>query len=127
MNQAEAQPTLSQRRKHERFELDSQLTAAITGVKEAGVMRGRSLDISQAGIAGVFAAGWDVGTIVNLEFVVPLKSTPFSVIAIVRNRNYYRYGFEFVGLSPGQQEMIFRTCRTLALLQSGTSPDNNVC
>jgi hypothetical protein len=37
-------------------------------------MRGRALNISEAGVSGLFVAGWDAGTAVNLKFFVPVVS-----------------------------------------------------
>jgi len=80
-------------------------------------MRGRALDISEAGIAGVFATEWEVGTPVRLEFSVPVTRSPVRVGGVLRSHSGCRYGFEFVDLSPDQREVISKTCRTLALLQ----------
>ena len=80
-------------------------------------MHGRSLNISEAGIAGLFVAGVPTGTPVTLKFPVPVASNPLRVDAIVRSRSDYRYGFEFLELNPVQREIISKTCTTLALLQ----------
>lgn len=103
-------------RRHQRYELETELRAAILGV-EHPEMRGRSLNINEGGIAGVFVAGWDVGTSVYLQFSVPITSTPVRVRGVVRNSTGYRYGFEFADLTAEQRETIRRTCTTLALLQ----------
>ena len=79
-------------------------------------MRGRSLDISEAGIAGVFVTEWAVGTPVHLEFSVPVTSSLVRVEGLLRSHSGHRYGFEFVDLSSDQREVISKTCRTLALL-----------
>src|SRR5207237_8816935 len=104
------------RRRYPRYEIETELSASILGV-ERRQMLGRSLNINEGGIAGVFATGWDVGTSVSLQFSVPVATTPVRVRGVVRNRTGYRYGFEFVELTPQQQETISRTCRTLGLLQ----------
>jgi c-di-GMP-binding flagellar brake protein YcgR len=104
-------------RRHQRYELETELTANIRGVERREVMRGRSLNINEGGIGGLFTTGWDVGTSVDLQFSVPIATTPVRVRAVVRNRTSYRYGFEFVNLTPEQRETISRTCRTLELLQ----------
>jgi c-di-GMP-binding flagellar brake protein YcgR len=80
-------------------------------------MRGRSLDISVAGIAGVFVTGWELGTRVLIEFSVPVTQQRVQVEAIVRNRSGYRYGFEFLNLAGRDRALINKTCRVLALLQ----------
>jgi c-di-GMP-binding flagellar brake protein YcgR len=103
-------------RRYRRYELETELRAAILGADHRE-MRGRSLNINQGGIGGIFVAGWDVGTSVNLQFSVPIATTPVRVKGVVRNRTGYRYGFEFADLSPEERETINRTCNTLDLLQ----------
>ena len=105
------------RRRYQRYEIDTQLHVTVLGVEQRKTMRGRSLDISEVGIGGVFAAVWDVGTPVHLEFLVPITRNPVRVRGAVRSHSGHRYGFEFVDLSPDQREIISKTCRTLALLQ----------
>lgn len=123
MNHRPTPVTPTNTRRHHRYELDTPLIARVVGASQTGITRGRSLDISIAGIAGLFPLGWDVGTTVSLEFSVPLTSSPMRVVAVIRYRKQYRYGFEFVELSAGQRELIDRTCHTLALLQTGTAAD----
>jgi c-di-GMP-binding flagellar brake protein YcgR len=103
-------------RRYPRYEIDAAVDLAAFGIKDHRVMRGRSLNISEVGMAGLFVTGWPSGTAVTLKFPVPVVSTPFSVGAIVRNCTDHRYGFEFMELNPAQREIISKTCRTLALL-----------
>ena len=117
MNRDEQYRSPINTRRHQRYELETELTANIRGLECRVVMRGRSLNINEGGIAGLFATGLDVGTSVGLQFSVPIATTPVRVRAVVRNRTSYRYGFEFVNLTPEQSETIGRTCRTLGLLQ----------
>jgi len=104
-------------RQHQRYEIDTDLIAILSSEHEAGTMKGRSLNISEAGIAGVFVTGWEIGTPVLLESSVPVATRRVLVGAVVRNRSGYRYGFAFVNLSEEQREIISRTCRVLALLR----------
>ena len=105
------------RRQYQRYEIDTELRVAMLGLEQRGTLRGRSLNISEAGIAGVFVTVWDVGTPVHLEFSVPVTSSPVRVGGVLRSRSGYRYGFEFGDLSPDQREIISKTSRTLALLE----------
>jgi hypothetical protein len=113
-NQQTENPTHT--RRHQRYELETELRAAILGV-EPREMRGRTLNINEGGIAGVFVAGWDVGTSVSLQFSVPVATSPIRVRGVVRNCTGYRYGFEFAELTAEERETISRTCRTLDMLQ----------
>ncbi len=117
MKCAEEPEPLVNRRRYQRYEIDTHLHVTIVGVEQRGTMRGRALDISEAGIAGVFVTVWDVGTSVHLEFSVPVTRSPVRVGGVLRSHSGYRYGFEFVDLSPDQREVISKTCRTLALLR----------
>jgi len=117
MNRDEQYGPAINNRRYQRYELETELTADILGVERRETMRGRSLNINEGGIAGVFASGWDIGTSVNLQFSVPPATASVRVRAVVRNRISYRYGFEFADLTPEQRETISQSCRTLGLLQ----------
>lgn len=56
-----------------------------------------------------------VGEIVEMEFTLPLG--PVRTYAIVRQRNAFRYGFQFIK-SHEADEVIHRTCSQLALEQT---------
>lgn len=100
-------------RRYPRYELETELRVTT----EHRETRGRSLNLNQGGVAGVFATGWEVGTRVKIQFSVPVAATVIQAGAIVRNHTDHRYGFEFVDLVPEQRETIGRTCTTLSLLQ----------
>jgi PilZ domain len=117
MTCTEEHEALINRRRYPRYEIDTELHVTMLGLEHRGTMRGRALNISEAGIAGVFVTVWDVGTLVHLEFSVPVTSSPLRVGGVLRSHSGYRYGFEFADLGPDQCEIIGKTCRTLALLE----------
>jgi hypothetical protein len=102
-------------RRYPRYEFETDMTATMLGMDGSETARGCSLNINQAGIAGLFATEWDLGASVSLQFSVPFTSTPVRVRAVVRNRTSYQYGFEFVDLTPEHSNTINRTCRMLGL------------
>jgi c-di-GMP-binding flagellar brake protein YcgR len=117
MNSHEGSRDAMNARRFPRYEIDTEIAVTKLEAKNQPVMRGRSLNISEAGMAGVFVSGWPAGTPVILKFPVPAMSSSISLGAIVRSRSDHRYGFEFMELNPVQREIISKTCRTLALLQ----------
>ena len=117
MTCTEEHEALINRRRYQRYEIDTHLQVTLLGLEQRGTLRGRSLNISEAGIAGVFVTVWDLGAPVHLEFSVPVTSSPLRVGGVLRSHSGYRYGFEFADLDPDQHEIISKTCRTLALLQ----------
>lgn len=102
-------------RRYPRYEFETDLTATMLGMDGSEMARGCSLNINEAGIAGLFATEWNIGASVNLQFSVPFASAPVRVRAVVRNRTSYQYGFEFVDLTPEHSKTINRTCRMLGL------------
>src|SRR6266852_7304009 len=89
MNCAEEPEPLVNRRRYQRYEIDTQLHVTVLGVEQRVTMRGRALNISEAGIAGVFVTVWDVGTPVHLEFSVPVTRSPVRVGGLVRSHSGY--------------------------------------
>ena len=75
------------------------------------LIQGTTLDLSESGIAAIIPLGTIVGETVELAFELP--GGPISVRAVVRNKNAFRYGFQFIS-EPREQEAINRGCRTLA-------------
>ena len=53
--------------------------------------------------------------ILELDFTLP--SGPVMILAAARQRNAFRYGFEFID-TDSVHEIIRRTCRDLAVEQS---------
>jgi PilZ domain len=85
--------------------------------RAAGVVKGRTVDISESGIAAMLKLEIPLGEFVELQFTLPFG--PVTVYATVRQRNAFRYGFQFVG-SYSEHTMIQATCRHLKVKQSLT-------
>ena len=102
------------KRRSERYELETELTARILGVERREMMRGQCLNINEGGIAGLFTDGWDVGTSVELCFAVPIAAAPVHTAEFCAT-DRYRFGFEFVDLTAKERETINRTCTNPAV------------
>ena len=97
------------------FEVDIRISS-----RTCGLLKGRTVDISESGIAAMLPIEPPLGEIVELNFT--LVSGPVTILATVRQRNAFRYGFEFVD-SECLHLVIRRTCRDLAMEQSLLPPD----
>jgi hypothetical protein len=75
------------------------------------VIVGRTVDVSESGIAAIVSLELIVGQSVELDFQLP--SGPISVQAVVKNKRAFRYGFEFLP-EQHERENIKRGCRALA-------------
>jgi hypothetical protein len=83
--------------------------------RDCAVVRGDTVDISESGISAMLRQEVPVGEVVRLEFPLPLGDV--EVLALVRQRNAFRYGFQFVEASTAQ-DILGRTCGQLAVEQS---------
>jgi hypothetical protein len=116
--EAQNQPALSRvrdipdARRQPRFKLDADIRIKS---KTCGVLVGRTVDISESGISALLKLEVPVGEFVELQFALPFG--PVTVYAVVRQRNAFRYGFQFVE-SNAVHEIIQTTCRSLELEQS---------
>lgn len=99
-------------RRHPRYKLEIE---AQVYPRNAPVIRGRTVDISQSGISIMLRDEVAIGEVVRLEFALPLAD--IDVHAVARQRNAFRYGFEFVD-PISAEHAIGRTCRQLAIEQA---------
>jgi hypothetical protein len=103
--------TIPDPRRQPRFKIEIPLSI---NSRTSGVLSGTTVDISETGIAAMLPIEVLLGENVELNFTLP--SSPVTIHAMVRQRNAFRYGFEFV-YSASMHEFIRRTCRDLAIDQ----------
>ena len=99
-------------RRHPRYRLEIDVRVYPRNVQ---VVRGHSVDISESGMSAMLREEVAVGEVLRLEFTVPAGQV--AIHALVRQRNAFRYGFEFLE-AISQIEIIQRACRQLAVAQS---------
>ena len=99
-------------RRHPRYSLEIDIRVY---ARDAAVVRGHSVDISESGISVMLRDEMPIGEVVRLEF--PLATGDVSIHALTRHRNAFRYGFQFLE-AISQLEIIQRACRHLAMAQS---------
>ncbi|MGA9390626.1 MAG: PilZ domain-containing protein [Candidatus Sulfotelmatobacter sp.] len=83
--------------------------------RTCGVINGYTVDISESGVSALLKIEVPIGELLELQFMLPFG--PVRVYATVRQRNAFRYGFQFVE-SHSMHEVIQATCRSLAVEQS---------
>ena len=109
---AVADREFTEARRHPRFKLEVDVQVY---PRNAGVVRGHSVDISESGLSAMLREEVPVGEVVRLSFALPAGDV--EVHAFVRQRSAFRYGFQFMEASAAQA-LINRTCRQLAVEQS---------
>jgi hypothetical protein len=99
-------------RRRPRFKLD---VGICVYPRDTPVVRGHTVDISESGISAMLRAEVPLGEVVRLEFTMPLGDV--ELLAMVRQRSAFRYGFQFVEAGSAQ-DVLGRSCRDLAAEQS---------
>ncbi len=90
-------------RQFERRALEARLhVTAINGSQ----FRGWCNDVGEGGLGATVAAPLTLGDEVELEFQLPKHARPLRVPARVRYSSGFRFGFEFLSLSPEQRRVI---------------------
>lgn len=97
-------------RRDPRFKLETDIRVYS---RKAGLLKGHTVDICEAGISAVLRLEVAVGELVQLEFELPAGSV--VIRAIVRHKTAFRYGFQFV--EPDPRGVIKKTCEALAAKQ----------
>jgi len=106
------EPNLIDRRRQPRFHLKVDIKV---NSRTCGVLKGRTVDISESGVSAMLTIEVPIGELVELEFTLPFG--PVKIFALVRQRVAFRYGFRFVE-SNAIHEVIRPTCRQLAIEES---------
>ena len=79
-----------QKRRHPRIPLEVEVLVVANGT----MIPGQTQDISESGVAVIIPVELHVGAEVELQIKLPTGTQ--TVRAVVRHRNVYRHGFEFV-------------------------------
>lgn len=104
-------------RRHPRYKMEVDIRIY---PRNTSVLRGHTVDISESGISAMVRQEVPVGEVVRLEFALPLGNV--EVLALVRQRNAFRFGFQFVDAAP-IHDILERTCRQLAVQEAlGSHP-----
>ena len=99
-------------RRQPRFKFETQISI---NSRTCGHLKGHTVDISESGVSAILPIEVPLDEIVELEFTLPLG--PVSVYAMVRQRNAFRYGFQFVQ-TDFARKIIHATCRQLSVEQA---------
>jgi hypothetical protein len=96
------QPAAARRWRRYHFDLPVRLTVnnADIGVSVRGT------ELNEGGIAICTPTELKIGDRLQLEFTPPYSGLPITLPAVVRNNSDNRYGLEFTGSNPAEQQEI---------------------
>lgn len=104
------------KRRWERFKVEIRVKVTATRSGKEIVTSGTAHDISEGGMALFLAGDLIVGEAVSIDFSMPYSQRRV-MRGVIRNRDRYEYGIQFVDPTPEDREDIIRNCRALALLK----------
>jgi PilZ domain len=102
---------VTENRVHPRYKLEVPICIY---PRNGNVVRGHTVDVSESGIAAMLLEEVSLGVVVRLEFTVDFG--PVEILALVRQRNAFRYGFQFVEAASPEKTLGI-TLRQLSLDQ----------
>ncbi len=103
---------LNEQRRFRRMSVDISVKVFVPG-RPASLGRGH--EVSAAGLAVYVPMELPLGIEVSLSFTLPYSRFQFGVAGIVRNRDGFRYGVEFLKLAAAEKAEILRVTDVLAL------------
>ncbi|MDR3764652.1 MAG: PilZ domain-containing protein [Acidobacteriota bacterium] len=89
------------------------LRVSRNGIEHAAT--GTCYDISEGGTRLFLASELHPGEELRMKLALPYGS-PIEILGVVRNRNRYEYGVEFVDVNSEERANLLRNCTALALL-----------
>jgi hypothetical protein len=103
---------LADARRQPRFKLEVDISI---NSRTCGTLKGHTVDISESGVSAMLRIEVPMGELIELDLTLPFG--PVTIYAVVRQRNAFRYGFQFVH-SGSVNEVIRATCRHLSVEHS---------
>jgi len=104
-------------RRWERHDVSIPVNVTLFLNGEKSSFRGQARDISRGGMRLFLTRELDPGVTVTLEFLIPYNTTELVVRGVVRNRDGFSHGVEFLNPTAYTQQMIERTCKVFRLLR----------
>ena len=104
-------------RRWERFSVSirTKITFVLDG--EVCCLFGEASDLSQGGLSLFIPRILEEGISLAMELSLPYQSKPMSIRGVIRNRDRFTYGIEFLRATAYQQHTIATLCKALQLLQ----------
>ncbi len=108
--------SMERRAERQKVDFRIQLVYYKDGTRQS--VHGRGSDASEGGMAVYAAAEVEEGQHVSVEFTIPYSRKELIIEAVVRNKQGYRYGLEFLALSSTQRGDLKKLCQTASIMNS---------
>jgi hypothetical protein len=106
VNVVVTEPQILTTRRFRRYQLDVPVRVVVPTEDRVRIIDGRGNELNEGGLAVSAGVELELDQRVELEFTPPYSGQPLRAHAVVRNRNGYRYGFEFLSENPDDCERV---------------------
>ena len=103
-------------RRWERYDISIAVSVTMVVNGQRSNFRGEACNISKGGLRLFITRELELGASVILEFLIPYHATELVLRGVIRNRDGFSHGIEFLNPTLLQQDMIERTCKVIKLL-----------
>ena len=100
-------------RRYQRHKVDIRVRVTLPKPADPAVTYGRGSELGQGGMAIFINAELKIGDMLEVELPVLASARPLKAKAEIRNRDGYRYGMQFMGLSPDEVRQLLQLCQLL--------------
>jgi len=93
------QPGYTKMRRWPRYRINVPVRVVVQRPDKTVIISGRGMELNEGGMALFAGVELKVGQRVEIEFTPPYDGQPLRVRGVIRNRNGYNYGSEFLVLN----------------------------
>ena len=111
--------TKASTRRWVRHKIDVPIRVIVSRSLKTRVVPGRGNELSEGGMALTAGVELKPGDEAAVEFTPPYTGLPIRIRGVIRNRQGYRYGVEFVTASDEEKEQADRLRTMLIVLSVG--------
>ena len=104
-------------RKYTRYKVSIPVKVTLADDGHVATFHGTGSNVSEAGMRVFIPREFDVSRLILLELRLPYYEERLKLRAVVRNREGFEYGVEFVNPSEHHRHVIVRNCSVLTLLR----------
>lgn len=90
------QPGYTKMRRWPRYRINVPVRVVVQRPDKTVIVSGRGMELNEGGMALFAGVELRVGQRVEIEFTPPYSGQPLRVRGVIRNRNGYNYGSEFL-------------------------------
>ncbi len=105
------------RRRWDRFSIMISVNVTMIEDGKRITFAGQASDVSKGGLRLFVTRRIDEGTSLVLQFLLPHYSTELEIKGVVRNRDGFTHGVEFISTTAYEQHILERSCDVFALLR----------